>query len=168
MRVSAPGPAPVPRPAPEGPDRERPVTQQPPPIDTQSLAARFSQVALAIVLTILSVVLLVTTHRLRLDIGGLELPAGLLFAAVFQVTVCVFLYAATGSRLPLAVVGSLWGLLAMPFLGRGVGGGVLFPAAIGDQIQYSGWIVQGIGVLLPFLMIGVITLVRRRGRAPRA
>nr|WP_239552093.1 hypothetical protein [Brachybacterium muris] len=121
-----------------------------------------SQVALAIVIAVLSVVLLVTTHRVRLALGGVDLPAGLLFGTAFQVTACVFLYAATGSRLPLVVLGSLWGLLAMPFLGRGVGGGVLFPAVIGDQVQLSGWIVQGIGVLLPFAMALVITALRRR------
>lgn len=131
-------------------------------MDTQSLAARMSQVALAVVIAILSVVLLVTTHRLRLALGGVDLPVGLLFGTAFQVTACVFLYAATGSRLPLVVVGSLWGLLAMPFLGRGVGGGVLFPAVIGDQVQLSGWVVQGIGVLLPFAMALVITALRRR------
>lgn len=131
-------------------------------MDTQSLAARMSQVALAVVIAILSVVLLVTTHRLRLALGWVDLPVGLLFGTAFQVTACVFLYAATGSRLPLVVVGSLWGLLAMPFLGRGVGGGVLFPAVIGDQVQLSGWIVQGIGVLLPFAMALVITALRRR------
>ncbi|MBM7500020.1 hypothetical protein JOD52_000860 [Brachybacterium muris] len=131
-------------------------------MDTQSLAARMSQVALAIVIAVLSVVLLVTTHRVRLALGGVDLPAGLLFGTAFQVTACVFLYAATGSRLPLVVLGSLWGLLAMPFLGRGVGGGVLFPAVIGDQVQLSGWIVQGIGVLLPFAMALVITALRRR------
>nr|WP_150108310.1 hypothetical protein [Brachybacterium muris] len=121
-----------------------------------------SQVALAFVIAVLSVVLLVTTHRVRLALGGVDLPAGLLFGTAFQVTACVFLYAATGSRLPLVVLGSLWGLLAMPFLGRGVGGGVLFPAVIGDQVQLSGWIVQGIGVLLPFAMALVITALRRR------
>ena len=131
-------------------------------MDTQSLAARMSHVALAIVIAVLSVVLLVTTHRVRLALGGVDLPAGLLFGTAFQVTACVFLYAATGSRLPLVVLGSLWGLLAMPFLGRGVGGGVLFPAVIGDQVQLSGWIVQGIGVLLPFAMALVITALRRR------
>ncbi|MCT1654529.1 hypothetical protein [Brachybacterium muris] len=131
-------------------------------VDTQSLAARMSQVALAFVIAVLSVVLLVTTHRVRLALGGVDLPAGLLFGTAFQVTACVFLYAATGSRLPLVVLGSLWGLLAMPFLGRGVGGGVLFPAVIGDQVQLSGWIVQGIGVLLPFAMALVITALRRR------
>ncbi|EYT50140.1 hypothetical protein D641_0105005 [Brachybacterium muris UCD-AY4] len=131
-------------------------------MDTQSLAARMSQVALAFVIAVLSVVLLVTTHRVRLALGGVDLPAGLLFGTAFQVTACVFLYAATGSRLPLVVLGSLWGLLAMPFLGRGVGGGVLFPAVIGDQVQLSGWIVQGIGVLLPFAMALVITALRRR------
>lgn len=167
MRGSGRAPGPAPRPAPEGPDREHPVNQQPQqpaPVDTQSLAARFSQVALAIVVSILSVALLVTTHRLRMDVAGVELPLGLLFGTLFQVTACVFLYASTGSRLPLGVLGSLWGLLAMPFLGRGVGGGVLFPAAIGAQVQYSGWIVQGIGVLLPFVIIGVITLLRNRRR----
>lgn len=137
-------------------------------VDTRSLPARISQVVLGVVITVLSVVLLVTTHRLRVDVGGVDVPAGLLLGTAFQVTACVFLYAATGSRLPLAVVGSLWGLLAMPFLGRGAGGGVLFPAEIAGQPQISGWIVQGIGVLLPFVVILAITVLRRRPPAAPA
>jgi hypothetical protein len=126
-----------------------------------ALAVRLTQAAMALVLTVVSVLLLITTHRMRLALGGVDLPVGLLFGGAFQILTCVFLYAATGSRLPLVVLGALWGLLAAPFLGRGAGGGVLLPAVIGEQAQFSGWIVQGLGVGIPFLVAAVITVVRR-------
>jgi len=135
-------------------------------VDTTSLAARFGQAAMAIVLAIVSVLLLVTTHRVELSVLGADLPAGLLFGAAFQVVVCLFLWAATGTRFPLLVLGALWGLLAAPFLGRGAGGGVLFPAEIAGQAQLSGWIVQGVGILVPFAMALLLTVAsRRRHRA---
>ncbi|MFC7373838.1 MULTISPECIES: hypothetical protein [unclassified Brachybacterium] len=130
-------------------------------VDTNSLAARLTQATMAIVLAVISVLLMVTTHRVRLEIGGVDWPAGLLFGGAFQVVACVFLYAATGSRLPVVVLGCLWGLLASPFLGRGAGGGVLMPAVISEQTQYSGWIVQGLGVAIPFAVALVVTLRRR-------
>lgn len=134
--------------------------------DTTSLAARLTQAAMAVVLAIVSVLLMITTHRVELPVGGLHLPVGLLFGALFQVVASVFLWAATGSRLPLLVLGSLWGVLAMPFLGEGVGGGVMMPAMLGTEPQYSGWVVQGLGLVIPFLVAGLITLVRRsRSRA---
>ncbi|WP_193104267.1 hypothetical protein [Brachybacterium sp. FME24] len=139
--------------------RRRPVS-----VDTSSVAARITQGAMGVVLAVISVLLMITTHRMQLEIGGVALPVGLLFGGAFQIVTCVFLYAATGSRLPLVVLGSLWGLIAAPFLGRGAGGGVLMPAVIADQPQFSGWIVQGIGVAVPFLTVGVITLLRRRQR----
>lgn len=135
-------------------------------VDTTSLAARLTQAAMAVVLAIVSVLLMITTHRVELTVLGLDLPVGLLFGALFQVVTCVFLWAATGSRLPLLVLGCLWGVLAMPFLGEGVGGGVMMPAMLGTEPQYSGWIVQGLGLVIPFLIAGLITLVRRsRSRA---
>lgn len=135
-------------------------------VDTDSLAARLAQTAMAIVLTIISVLLLVTTHRLELGVLGIDLPAGLLFGAVFQLVTCVFLWSATGARLPLLVLGCLWPVLAMPFLGESVGGGVLMPAMLGTVPQYSGWIVQGIGLVIPFLFVGLLTVARqRRARA---
>ena len=121
---------------------------------------------MAVVLAIISVLLLITTHRAELVVAGVHLPAGLLFGAVFQAVACVFLWSATGSRMPLVVLGSLWGLLATPFLGRGVGGGVLLPAVIAEQPQYSGWIVQILGIAIPFAIAALITLVRiSRARA---
>lgn len=138
--------------------------QRPTAVDTTSLAARLGQAAMAIVLAIVSVLLLVTTHRFELTVLGADLPAGLLFGAAFQAVVCLFLWSATGTRFPLLVLGSLWGLLAGPFLGEGAGGGVLMPAVIAEQAQYSGWIVQGIGILIPFALALVIT-VAGRGRS---
>ena len=135
-------------------------------VDTTSMAARLTQAAMAVVLAIISVLLLITTHRVELGLFGVQLPAGLVFGAVFQVVACVFLWSATGSRMPLVVLGSLWGLLATPFLGRGVGGGVLLPAEIAEQPQYSGWIVQILGIGIPFAIAALITLVRiSRARA---
>lgn len=131
-------------------------------VDSTSLAARLTQAAMAVVLAIVSVLLMVTLHRVELSVLGLHLPVGLLFGALFQVVTCVFLWAATGSRLPLLVLGCLWGLLATPFLGEGLGGGVLMPAMLGTEPQYSGWVVQGLGLVIPFLIAGLITLVRRR------
>lgn len=133
-------------------------------VDTESRAARLAQVVMAIVLAVLSVVLMVATHRVRVELLGIDWPAGLVFGTVFQIVSCVFLYAATGSRLPLLVLGSVWGILAMPMTGRGVGGGVLMPAVIGEQAQYSGWIVQGLGLGIPFLVAGAITAARLRRR----
>lgn len=118
---------------------------------------------MAIVPAILSVALMTATHRLRLELGGVQLPAGLLFAAAYQLVTCLFLYAATGSRLPLVALGALWGMLVAPLSGRGAGGGVLMPAVIGEQVQYSGWVLQGLGVFGPFVVAGVITLLRLRG-----
>lgn len=140
------------------------VAAGPAEVDTTSPGARLSQGALAIVVSVISVILLVTTHRMRHELGGVELPTGLLFGGLFQIAACVFLWASTGARLPLIVMGSLWGLLAVPFLGRGVGGGVLMPAVVGDQPQYSGWIVQLVGVGVPFATALLITLIRRRRR----
>ncbi|WP_394214467.1 hypothetical protein [Brachybacterium vulturis] len=128
-------------------------------VDTDSLAARLAQAAMAIVLAIISVLLMLTTHRLELGMFGPEVPVGMLFGAVFQVVTCVFLWSATGSRFPLLVLGCLWGMLATPFLGRSVGGGVLLPAMIGDVPQLSGWIVQGLGIAIPFLAAAVITVL---------
>ncbi|MDN5899605.1 MAG: hypothetical protein L0H74_06000 [Brachybacterium sp.] len=128
-------------------------------VDTSSLAARLAQAAMAIVLAIISVLLMLTTHRMQFGLFGFDVPAGLLFGAVFQVVTCVFLWSATGSRFPLLVLGCLWGMLATPFLGESVGGGVLLPAMIGDVPQLSGWVVQGLGLVIPFLIAGGITVV---------
>lgn len=127
-----------------------------------AVPGRWGQAALAILPTILSVLLMLTTHRLRLELGGVQLPVGLLFGAVYQTVTSIFLWSLTGSRLPVVVLGGLWGLAAMPFLGRGVGGGVLLPGVIGDQVQYSGWIVQLLGIGIPFLVAGILTLARIR------
>src|SRR5699024_12701229 len=72
-------------------------------VDTDSLAARFAQAAMAIVLAIVSVLLLLTTHSMQLAVLGAELAVGLLFGDAFQPIGCVFLRADTGSGLPLLV-----------------------------------------------------------------
>lgn len=136
-------------------------------VDSGSLSARLVQAVMAIVLAIVSVLLMLTTHRLELTLWGVDLPAGLLFGAVLQLVICLFLWSATGSRFPLLVLGSLWGMIATPFLGQSAGGGVLLPAVIADVPQLSGWIVQGIGIAIPFLVAGVITLVRMLARQAR-
>ena len=53
-------------------------------------------------------------------------------------------------------------MLATPFLGESVGGGVLLPAVIGGVPQVTGWIVQGLGLVIPFLLAAVITVAGRR------
>lgn len=135
-------------------------------VDTGSLAARLAQAAMAIVLAIISVLLMLTTHRMEVGLFGVDVPTGLLFGAVFQLVTCVFLWSATGSRFPLLVLGCLWGMLATPFLGESVGGGVLLPAVIGDVPQLSGWVVQGLGLAIPFLVAAGITVVGKL--SPRA
>ncbi|GAA1488489.1 hypothetical protein [Brachybacterium sacelli] len=137
--------------------RRRPAT-----VETTSLSARITQGVMAVVLAVISVLLMLTTHRMQVALGGVDLPVGPVFGGAFQIVTCVFLYSATGSRLPLVVVGSLWGLIALPFLGHGAGGGVLMPAEIAGRLQLGGWIVQGLGVGIPFVAVLVITLWRRR------
>jgi hypothetical protein len=136
--------------------------------DTASIAARISQVICALVIGAVSVLLLVTLHRVQLSVLGLSLPIGLVIGAVFQFACSTFLWASTGARLPVVVLGCVWGLMVMPFAGRGAGGGVLMPAIIGEQTQYSGWIVQGIGVAVPFVFLGVQLLVARRSARARS
>lgn len=119
--------------------------------EVTSRSARVSQAISAVVLAALSAALMITTHRVQVDLGGLALPAGLLIGAVFQTLVCLFLMASTGARFPILALSALWGLFAMPFLTRGVGGGVLIPAQIGGVAQYQGWVVQLLGVGIPLL-----------------
>ena len=138
--------------------------QSPTGAPTTTLGARLGQAAMAVVLTIVSVPLLLPTPRVELAVLGADLPAGLLFGAAFQVVVSMFLWAATGTRFPVLVLGALWGLAAAPFLGQGAGGGVLLPAELAGQVQLSGWIVQGIGIGVPFLVVLAMTLVGRGRR----
>lgn len=131
---------------------------------TTSIAARASQVVAAIVVAVVSVLLLVTMHRLEVSVGGIHLPVGLVFGAVFQFAASTFLWAATGARLPVVVLGCVWGLMVLPFAGTSPGGGVLMPAVIAQRTQISGWIVQGIGIAVPFAFLGIQHLVSRRDR----
>lgn len=114
------------------------------------------------ILAAISVLLLVTTHRLTVTVGGFGLPVGLLMGAVFQLAASLFLVASTGRRLPLIVLTAAWGTLVIPFAGNGAGGGVLMPGALGDQVQYQGWIVQLIGVGVPLAVLVVLWAVRMR------
>ena len=41
---------------------------------------------------------------------------------------------------------------------------MLLPAELAGQVQLSGWIVQGIGIGIPFLVVLAVTLVGRRRR----
>lgn len=131
---------------------------------TASIAARISQVIAAIVVAVVSVLLLVTMHRLQLTVAGVDLPVGLVFGAVFQFAASTFLWAATGARLPVVVLGCIWGLMVLPFAGTSPGGGVLMPAVIAQKAQISGWIVQGIGIVVPFVFLGIQHLASRRTR----
>ena len=54
-----------------------------PRMDTDSLSARITQAVMALVLTVVSVLMLVTTHRFEFELLGVEIPAGLLFGALF-------------------------------------------------------------------------------------
>jgi hypothetical protein len=136
--------------------------QTPARFDVTSPAARAGQLVLAVVLCAVSLFLLIPLHRFSIDLGGAHLPVGLLFALVFQVVVSVFLWAATGAYLPVIVLACLWGLGVMPFAGNGAGGGVLMPAALGDRIQLQGWVIQAIGVLVPFAVLLVVRWRERR------
>lgn len=140
--------------------------RRPREVDTTSRAARIAQVVSAGVLAVLSVAILITTHRVQLEIVGISWPLGLVIGAVFQVLACTFLWASTGSRLPQLVLAALWGLLAMPFLTRGVGGGVLMPAEIGGVAQYQGWVVQLLGIGIPLLFAAAQTVSRLRSIRP--
>lgn len=124
--------------------------------------ARAAQVIAAGVLGVISALLMVTTHRAQLDVAGVSLPIGLIIGGAFQLAASIFLVTATGRRLPLLVLTIVWGLVALPFAGRGAGGGILMPAAIGGVPQYSGWIVQGLGVLIPLLVLAALWILRIR------
>lgn len=146
--------------------RSAPTTADPTTTDPRSvLGVRLGQAAMAVVPAALSVVIMIAVHRLHVDLLGVRIPLGLILGAFYQIVTCTFLYGVTGSRLPLAVLGSLWGVFAVPFLGSGAGGGVLMPGAIGDQVQYAGWIVQLLGIGIPFAGALLITLVARRRSA---
>lgn len=141
-----------------------PGAVEPDGADTMS---RLAQVIAALVLAVVSVLLMVTTHRVTLGVGGVPLPAGLALGAAFQLAASIFLLASTGRRLPLVVLTVAWGALGMVFAGQSAGGGVLMPAVIGDRPQYSGWAVQILGTLIPLLVLAAAWLgrIRRIARA---
>ncbi|UYG16831.1 hypothetical protein BRM3_14715 [Brachybacterium huguangmaarense] len=135
--------------------------------DGADLASRVAQVVAAIVLAAVSVLLMVTTHRTTAEVAGVDLPVGLVLGGAFQLAASVFLLAATGRRLPLVVLAFVWALLVIPFAGTGAGGGVLMPGSIAGRAQFSGWIVQFLGVGIP-LVLAAIVWVRRIRRLTRA
>lgn len=120
-------------------------------------------------IAVVSVLLMVTVHRHTVELGGIDWPTGLLLGAAFQLAASLFVWATTGTRIALVVLAAVWGLAVMPLTGPGVGGGVLMPAVVGDQMQYSGYAVQLLGVGIPFVVLAVITVLRRlrRGRPAR-
>lgn len=120
---------------------------------------------LTALLAVISVLLMVTVHRHTVELGGIDWPTGLLLGAAFQLAASLFVWATTGTRIALVVLAAVWGIAVMPLTGPGVGGGVLMPAVVGDQMQYSGYAVQLLGVGIPFAVLGVITVQRRRRRA---
>lgn len=134
-------------------------------VPAPDLAARLMQCVLAGVLAAICVGFQVALHRWQLDAAGLVLPVGLVLGALLETVSCVLLVAVAGSRVPVAVLACAWGIMVMPFAGRGIGGGVLMPAVIEGQAQYSGWILQAVGVLVPVAVILGETLRRRRARA---
>ena len=67
----------------------------------------------------------------------------------------------TARRGALAVPGGASPYRTTPGPGESVGGGVLLPAVIGGVPQITGWIVQGLGLVIPFLLAAVITVVGR-------
>lgn len=113
-------------------------------------------------LAIISILLVIPAHRLSLDAGGVPIPLGLILGALFQLLASVALWATTGSRLPTLVFGCVWGLLAIPFAGAGRGGGLLMPATIAGQAQYSGLLIQAIGVFVPLAVVAALTVLRAR------
>lgn len=120
------------------------------------------------VIAVISVLVMVTVHRHTVPLGGAHLPTGLLLGACFQIAASVLVWSVTGARASLVVLAAVWGLAVMPFAGRGAGGGILMPAVLGEQVQYSGVIVQLIGVGVPFAVLAVISLSARRRNRPAA
>ena len=118
------------------------------------------------VLAVVSVLLLVAIHRVEVVAGGVHWPLGLVMGAIFQLAASVFLLTSTGRRLPVLVLLIAWGVLAMPFAGSGPGGGVLMPGQIAGKPQYSGYLIQIIGVGIPLLVLAgaQIAAIRRAGR----
>ncbi|MDO5662422.1 MAG: hypothetical protein Q4G40_06995 [Brachybacterium sp.] len=117
------------------------------------LVSRLLQIAAGVILGVISAALLITIHRATVELGGVPVPTGLLLGAVFQLAASLFLLNAFASRLPVLILVVTWGAVATILSLEGPGGGVLVPAQIGDRMQYAGWIVQGIGVGIPLLVL---------------
>lgn len=120
-------------------------------------------------LGVLSGFVLVGVHRMSVSVGGIDIPWGLVFGAVFQIVGCVLLVALSGRKLPLAVFALVFALLSMVFAGTSAGGGVLMPGEIAGVVQWQGWAVQIMGVVIPCLVVALVwarqirALARARG-----
>lgn len=138
--------------------------------ERSSARSRVVEVLSGAGLGVVSGFVLVGVHRMSVSLGGVELPWGLLFGAVFQIVGCVLLIALSGRKLPLAVFALVFAAMSMLFAGTSAGGGVLMPGEIAGVAQWQGWAVQIMGVLIPCLAIALVwarqirALARGRGR----
>lgn len=143
------------------------MSQQAEQRPTTGVLDRVVMVLLGLLLAAVSLALMISTHRVHVDLFTISWPVGLVFGAVLQLAASIFLLSSGGSRLPLLVFLIAWGMGTALFAGTGAGGGVLMPAVIEDRIQFSGWIVQGLGILIPLAVLGVDLVLRLRRTAPR-
>ncbi|CAM4124942.1 MULTISPECIES: hypothetical protein [Helcobacillus] len=126
------------------------MTAQPPSAPRRPLE-RIAQFATGAVLGVLSAFVLIGMHRVSAEIGGVTVPWGLAFGALFQVVACVLVVAWFDAKLPLIILAAVFALLALMFSGPSPGGGILMPAEVNGEAQYSGWLIQLIGVLIPLI-----------------
>lgn len=138
---------------------------------TISLRQIAGTVVVSAIVAVLSVMFMVTVHRHELGVGPYELPTGMIMAVTFQIAASIFVWATSGTRSSMIVLASVWGIAMLPFAGRGRGGGVLMPAVVEDQPQYSGVLLQLLGVAIPFIVLFFVSRYetrRRRGQDEQA
>lgn len=119
-------------------------------------ASRLIESIVSALLGTVSAFILVGTHRLSGTLGGVSVPWGLIFGAVFQLFASIFLLAWFGRKLPLGVLALVFAAFAMWFAGPSAGGGILMPGEIAGQFQWQGWAVQLIGVLIPAAVLASV------------
>ena len=117
---------------------------------------RLLQAITGALIGVLAALVLVGMHRVSADIGGVSVPWGLLFGAVFMIVASVLLTAWFEAKLPLGMLAFVFALLALLFAGESPGGGVLMPAQIAGEKQWTGWAVQIIGVAIPLVAAGIV------------
>ncbi len=120
------------------------------------MSSRLIQLLAGAVLGALTAFVLVGMHRVSADIGGVSIPWGLLFGAVFMAVASILLTAWFEAKLPLGILALVFAMLALMFAGQSPGGGVLMPAQVAGQVQWTGWAVQLIGVLIPLAAAGLV------------